>query len=85
MSGGFVWDLDRLFSEAQRVTHGVHFVPRAVGRKILQISTQTTAFRETNGGFAYEICLKTQIERQTISKIGLCGHTHTHTTTLAIQ
>lgn len=39
-----VWDLERLFSEAQeRVTDGVHLVPKSVECKMLQISTQTTA------------------------------------------
>lgn len=58
--GFFLWDLGRLFSEAQeRVTDGVHFVPRSAERKMLQISIQTTACKQTNVGFAYSIWLKT--------------------------
>lgn len=46
---------------------------------MLQISTQTTAFRQTNGGFAYEVCLKTlNLRTDNIKNRTLRSHTHTH-------
>lgn len=44
---------------------------------MLQISTQTTTLRQTNGGFAYEICLKTQnLKTDHIKNRTLRSHTH---------